>query len=66
MLKTVCWWHAHRLQLAAANLDAARKARAAEVAATLGQALYDAHRIFTVTEGDLRASLYEPRIAQAE
>jgi len=55
------------MQLAAANLDAARKTRAAEVAETLGQALYDAHRIFTVTEGDLRASLYEQqRIAEAE
>jgi hypothetical protein len=54
------------MQLAAANLDGARKARAAEVAATLGQALYDTHRIVTVTEGDLRASLHQPRIAQAE
>jgi hypothetical protein len=55
------------MQLAAANLDAARKARAAEVAETLGQALYEAHRIFTVTEGDLRASLCEQqRIAEAE
>lgn len=48
------------MQLAAANLDGARKARAAEVAATLGQVLYDTHRIVTVTEGDLRAGLDEP------
>ena len=54
------------MQLAAANLDGARKARAAEVAATLGQALYDTHRIVTVTEGDLRASLHQLRIAQTE
>jgi len=54
------------MQLAAANLDGARKARATEVAATLGQALYDTHRICIVTEGDLRASLYERRIAEAE
>ena len=54
------------MQLAAANLDGARKARAAEVAATLGQLLYDTHRIVTVTEGDLRVSLHQQRIAQAE
>jgi hypothetical protein len=54
------------MQLAAANLDGARKARAAEVAATLGQAVYDIHRIVTVTEGDLRTSLHQLRIAQAE
>lgn len=54
------------MHLAAANLDGARKARAAEVAEALGQALYDTHRICIVTEGDLRASLYELRIAEAE
>jgi hypothetical protein len=54
------------MQLAAANLDGARKARAAEVAARLGQALYDTHRIVTVTHGDLRASLHQLRIVQTE
>jgi hypothetical protein len=54
------------IQLAIANLDGARRARAAEIAATLGHALYDTHRIVTVTEGDLRASLHQLRIAQAE
>jgi hypothetical protein len=54
------------MQLAAANLDGPRKIRAAEVAETLGEALYDTYRICTVTQGDLRASLSEPRIAEAE